>query len=264
MKALIARAHDLGMQAYADAVYNHMSGGEKEWNPDFNRTGWTRFSPASGRFPHDYRAFHPSRFERWDSQTWGDMPDLCHRNPDVYRALMDHAEMLVTEIGFDGFRFDFAKGYGSWLVMSIMERQYVRDGQVLSPFGVAEAWAPEGEINEWLDAANRDSDNPICAFDFPLRYRLKDLCDGPGFSLRRLAEPGTLSADRSARAVTFVDNHDFRGGITSPVVNDKMLAYAFILTHPGYPCVFWQDYFEFNLGRPGAPHGWVSSQVRRR
>ena len=57
------------------------------------------------------------------------------------------------------------------------------------------------------------------------------------------------------RAVTFVDNHDFRDGDTPPIVNDKLLGYAFILTHPGYPCVFWQDYFERGLGRAGAPDG---------
>jgi len=88
-----------------------------------------------------------------------------------------------------------------------------------------------------------------------LRYRLKDLCDSYGYSLRRLAEGGTVSAERPERAVTFVDNHDFRGGDTSPIANDKLLAYAFILTHPGYPCVFWPDYFEQGLGRAGSPNG---------
>src|SRR4030095_16694918 len=39
------------------------------------------------------------------------------------------------------------------------------------------------------------------------------------------------------------------------IVNDKLMAYAFILTHPGYPCVFWHDYFELGLGRPGSPRG---------
>ena len=27
-----------------------------------------------------------------------------------------------------------------------------------------------------------------------------------------------------------------------PVTNDKLLAYSYILTHEGYPCVFWKDY----------------------
>ena len=54
------------------------------------------------------------------------MPDLCHRNPIVYDAVMAHADMLITEIGFDGLRFDFVKGYGSWMIRSIHERRYVR------------------------------------------------------------------------------------------------------------------------------------------
>jgi len=50
-----------------------------------------------------------------------------------------------------------------------------------------------------------------------------------------------------------VDNHDFRG--SDEVINDKMLAYAFILTHEGYPCVYWKDYFTYGLAQPGEPSG---------
>ena len=45
--------------------------------------------------------------------------------------------------------------------------------------------------------------------------------------------------------VTFVDNHDT--GSTQALwyldPEDVGTAYAFILTHPGYPCVAWQHYF---------------------
>jgi alpha-amylase len=44
-------------------------------------------------------------------------------------------------------------------------------------------------------------------------------------------------------AVTFVDNHDTdNGGIGGPVVSNKMLAYAYVLTSEGYPCIFYRDY----------------------
>jgi alpha-amylase len=39
------------------------------------------------------------------------------------------------------------------------------------------------------------------------------------------------------------------------VVNDKMLVYSFILTQDGYPCVFWSDYYNCELARPGTPNG---------
>jgi alpha-amylase len=41
----------------------------------------------------------------------------------------------------------------------------------------------------------------------------------------------------------------------TPIINDKLLAYAFILTHEGYPCVFWQDYFNWNLAQPDNQNG---------
>ena len=258
---LIHSTHAQGMEVYADIVYNHNSGGELEHNPDFNRDGYTRFTPGSGRFARNYRCFHPNRFERWDGESWGDMPDFCHRNPYVYEHLMEHARTLICELGYDGFRFDFVKGYGSWMVKAIQERHYQRGDTIIHPFGVAESWSSDREIADWLDEANRWSDNPISAFDFPLRYRLKDLCDTYGYSLRGLLEPGTMCMDKPFQAVTFVDNHDFRGGGSPPIVQDKLLAYAFILTHPGYPCVFWQDYFERGLGQPGLSSG-IAALVR--
>jgi alpha-amylase len=34
-----------------------------------------------------------------------------------------------------------------------------------------------------------------------------------------------------------------------------MLAYSFILTHPGYPCIFWRDYYDFDLAQTGYKSG---------
>ena len=59
--------------------------------------------------------------------------------------------------------------------------------------------------------------------------------------------------DRPAQAITFVENHDVVRD--SPIINDKLLAYAFILTHEGYPCVFWQDYFNWDLAQPNNQSG---------
>jgi hypothetical protein len=49
------------------------------------------------------------------------------------------------------------------------------------------------------------------------------------------------------KAVTFIDNHDT--GSTQqhwPFPGDRVGAgYAYIMTHPGMPCVFWDHYFEW-------------------
>ena len=64
---------------------------------------------------------------------------------------------------------------------------------------------------------------------------------------------------RPGQAVTFVENHDVVRD--TPIVNDKLLAYALILTHEGYPCVFWQDYFNWNLAQPDNQSG-ISALVK--
>jgi alpha-amylase len=258
--ALIKSVHESGMQVYADLVINHNSGGDgEELNPIDNQKRWTRFTPRSGKFKRDYTYFHPALYERWDQMTFGDMPDLCHRNPAVYSHLIEYAKWLLEDIGFDGFRFDCVKGYGGWMVRAIQELRAIRNGAVFKPFGVGECWDSDRRIDDWLDETNAWSDNPAGAFDFPLRDRLKDLCDTYGFSLRNMAEGGTLMKERPAEAVTFVENHDVVR--SNPIMNDKMLAYAFILTHEGYPCVFWQDYYNWGLGETGYSSG-IEALVR--
>ena len=112
---LITAAHARGMQVYADAVYNHMSGGDMEHNPDFNCDRWTRFSRRAGGSRSTTAAFIPAATSA-STGRHGAHADLCHNNPTVYSAVMDHAAMLIAEVGFDGFRFDFVKGYGAWTV----------------------------------------------------------------------------------------------------------------------------------------------------
>ena len=255
--ALINAAHSGGMQVYADLVLNHNSGGDAtEVNPLDGKTRWTKFNPASGKFTRDWLCFHPSRYESYDDMTFGDMPDLCHRNPAVYTNMIDVAQCLIEQIGFDGFRLDFVKGYGAWMVKAIAEVRYLNKAQQgFKPFCVGECWDSDRTIDDWLSAVNTFMDNPVSAFDFPLRYRLKDLCDTYGFNLSTLGQGGVLIDDQPTCAVTFVDNHDTAQVGSNAVINDKMLAYAFILTHEGYPCVFWLDYFNYGLARTGTQNG---------
>ena len=252
--SLINIIHDNSMQVYADFVLNHNNGAdEEELNPIDNKKHWTKFNPKSGKFARDWNCFHPSVFEKWDDEDFGEMPDICHRNPYVYSHMMELARWMIEEIGFDGFRYDFVLGYSGWVVKSILERRYIKNGTNYAPFGVGECWTTDRSIDEWLDQINIKSNNPGTAFDFPLRDKLKSLCDEYGYSLLNLINGGTISDERPASAVTFAENHDIIR--TNPIVNDKLLAYAWILTHEGYPCVFWYDYFNLGLARENDPTG---------
>ena len=254
LRDLIKAAHTTKLTVYADLVLNHNNGADaQELNPIINQMRWTRFTPKSKLFTRDWTCFNPSPYPNPNPGTFSDMPDLCHTNPRVMTGILNHAKWLIEEIGFDGFRYDFVKGFGGWMIRAIHDRNYSRDDKPVSLYGVGECWDNDATIDAWLDSVNNWTDNRVGAFDFPLRYRLKDLCDKPGYSLRNLVAGGALYNERPLEAVTFVDNHDFRG--LDEVINDKMLAYAFILTHEGYPCVYWKDYFTYGLAQPGEPSG---------
>ena len=251
---LIQNIHDNEMQVYADLVLNHNNGAdEQELNPLINQSRWTKFNPKSGKFKRNWNCFHPSEFERWDDKEFGEMPDICHRNPYVYSEMLDLAKWMIEEIGFDGFRYDFVLGYSGWVVKSILERRYLKNGLPFAPFGVGECWDSDKTIDQWLDQINNQTDNPGTAFDFPLREKLKGLCDTYGYSLLNMIDGGTLSEERPIAAVTFVENHDIIR--TNPILNNKILAYAWILTHEGYPCVYWYDYYNLGLGMEQTPNG---------
>lgn len=255
LEALIGKAHEHNLGLYADMVINHNSGAdEQEVNPLDGQKRWTKFNPQSGKFPRDWNSFHPSRYEQVmvEGEHFADFPYLCHRNPHVYQAIFDYARFIIEELGFDGFRFDFAKGFGEWMISVLSKYRYVKDGNEFTPFVVAELWSGTEEIGAWIDRVNAMTDNQISCFDFPLRYKLKDVCDTPHYDLRNLTDGGAVVTARPMHATTFVDNHDMGD---NAIVNDKMLAYSFIMVHEGYPCIFWYDYFNNGLGRGGTPNG---------
>jgi alpha-amylase len=255
LEALIAKAHANRIGVYADMVINHNSGAdEEEVNPLDGETRWTKFKPRSGRFPRDWNSFHPSRYEQVmvEGEHFADFPHLCHRNPHVYTEVFNYSRMIIEELGFDGFRFDFAKGFGAWMIGVLSKYRYVKDGAEFTPFVVAELWSGNEDIDRWLEHVNSMTDNQITAFDFPLRYKLKDVCDTPNYDLRNLTDGGAVMTKRPLHAATFVDNHDMG---ENAIVNDKMLAYSFIMVHEGYPCIFWYDYYNNQLARPGTPRG---------
>jgi len=238
IRTLLTEAHARGIRVIADLVINHNSGAdEEEINPLDGKKRWTRFNPQSKKFPRDWNCFHPSRYERImiEGENFAEFPHLCHRNPRVYEAMFEYARLAIEELDFDGLRFDFVKGFGPWMVGVLAKYQYQKkDGREFTPFVVGEYWAGPEDIDGWLDAVLAITDRQIAAFDFPLRYKLKDVCDTPNYDLRNLTDGGAVSAGRPFNAVTFVENHDTGG---NGVENDKMLGYSFILTGDVRPLV---------------------------
>jgi alpha-amylase len=95
---LIAAADEHKIAVIADMVINHNNGADgTEENPITGATRWTRFDPKSGKFSRDWKYFHPSPYETWDDGTFGEMPDLSHRNPFVFGEILELTRWLVEE-----------------------------------------------------------------------------------------------------------------------------------------------------------------------
>ncbi|MCK5345492.1 MAG: alpha-amylase, partial [Candidatus Heimdallarchaeota archaeon] len=234
LDSLITNAHANGIALIADLVLNHNNGGDSEYNPNTFTNTLTDFSGvASGIFPRNYSCFHPCDFAVDDEGSFAIFPDLCHDNPYVQSEFIKWGKWLMNEVGFDGWRFDYVKGFSP----TVVENWMVEVGQ----WGVAEFWDGNKElVKDYMVSTG----NTVNAFDFPLLYRLHDMCDSHGlFDLGRLAYDNGLLGDIPEKSVTFVSNHDTTRDENSNIEYNKHLAYAYILTHQGYPSVFWRDYF---------------------
>ncbi|MEK7432378.1 MAG: alpha-amylase domain-containing protein [Cyanobacteriota bacterium] len=245
---LIKNAHDNQIQLYADIIINHNNGGdEQELNPIDNQLRWTKFNPQSKKFYRDWKCFHPSPYMFSDEGVFGEMPDFCHTNPYVTHEFIKYTRWMIEEIGFDGFRYDYVKAFTALMVRHIQEASYFRNNEEIKPYGIGEFWDTIPNIKKWLNKINCFSNNSVNAFDFPLRSRLRDLCNNNDYDLNELSQEGTILNDMTSNAVTFVENHDT--DLKDPIVKDKMLAYSYILTHEGYPCIFWKDFFNYALSK---------------
>ncbi|OCA70613.1 alpha-amylase [Chryseobacterium artocarpi] len=228
LEALITKAHAENMQVYADIVINHNSGGQSEANPFTGTNTWTNFSGvASGKFQRNYNDFYKNSYGNNDEGAFGGFPDLCHANPHVQDWLWGRddsvAKYYKNVMKFDGWRFDYVKGFGPWVVNTWNSK--------VGGFSVGELWDSNVNTLEWW-ANNANSS----VFDFAAYYKMDEAFDNGNLNV---LNDDMMWKRNPYKAVTFVANHD------TDVIYNKMPAYAYILTHEGYPTIFYRDYEEW-------------------
>ncbi|WPO91895.1 alpha-amylase [Chryseobacterium sp. HR92] len=228
LEALITKAHAESMQVYADIVINHNSGGQSEANPFTGTNTWTDFSGvASGKFQRNYNDFYKNSYGNNDEGAFGGFPDLCHANPHVQDWLWGRddsvAKYYKNVMKFDGWRFDYVKGFGPWVVNTWNSK--------VGGFSVGELWDSNVNTLEWW-ANNANSS----VFDFAAYYKMDEAFDNGNLNV---LNDDMMWKRNPYKAVTFVANHD------TDIINNKMPAYAYILTHEGYPTIFYRDYEEW-------------------
>ncbi|MBN2162229.1 MAG: hypothetical protein JXR25_16535 [Pontiellaceae bacterium] len=256
LKSAIQAFRKKGVSCMGDIILNHRVGGASEENPNLHgKSSWTDFSGvASGRCPWRYDQFHPSSHEKADPGAFADFPDVCHAS-SAGQDLIDWCNWLKEDenAGFDGgWRLDYVKGVDPDYLHKFLSGTH--------SFGILECWDGMKVVEEYLEESKAPA-----VFDFPAFYTMEKVFNH-GEDIDLLVDSDEVFAARAPdRAVTFVANHDTdKDAHVESITGNTMLAYAFILTYQGYPCIFWKDYFEYGLsdfgGQPGngiRPLVWV-------
>lgn len=172
---------------------------------------------------------------------WDGMRDLDHNSSNVQNVVKAYLDMLLNDFGYAGFRYDMVKGYAGKFTG-------IYNTAAKPQFSVGEYWDGNvSKVTTWINATKVNGEPTSAAFDFPIRYAVRDLIANNWGSM---AKSGLISnASYRQYAVTFVENHDteYRSSDNQqdPIRKDTLAANAYILASCGTPCVFykhWQAY----------------------
>ena len=239
LESLIEKAHANNIEVVADIVLGHNSGGGPEYNPYRDKETFTLFNEAngnaSGLFNRTYEDFHPNSYHNNDEEAiFYEEQDVCHHQQRVqdwfWAGDNSVAKFYKNTIGFDGWRFDYVKSFGPWVVEAWNNE--------VGGFSVGEYWDGNAQtLSDWVDESGS------AAFDFACFYKLDEALDR--HSDLTYLDHDMLRKINPEKAVTFVSNHDTeKDSNTDNFISgvNKMKAYAYILTHDGYPTIFYNDY----------------------
>ena len=256
-------------KAICDVVINHRVG-TSNWGtftePAFCADYYAICSDDEGFSDSSSEMYNSDKRNMADLDTgegYSSARDLNHINWDVQDGIVTWMTDKLKACGFVGWRYDYVKGFNG---------RYVGyyNAQTSAQFSVGEHWPTDGfdytnpaawsdQFEAWVDATSSTT-NAIDSrtytpsgsrvFDFVTKGMLNTVFGYNGTGIANsnynlLANEYCGYKKMPESAVTFVDNHDT--GSTQVLwyldPDDVGTAYAFILTHPGYPCVAWQHYF---------------------
>ncbi|KAK1437766.1 hypothetical protein QVD17_03564 [Tagetes erecta] len=249
LKSVVKKFHEAGIRVLGDAVINHRCAHYQNKNGIWNIFG--------GLLNWDDRAVvgDDPHFQGRGNKSSGDnfhaAPNIDHSQEFVRKDLSEWLCWLRKEIGYDGWRLDFVRGFWGGYVKEYMEASEPY-------FSVGEYWDSlsytYGEMDHNQDAHRQriidwinDANGTAGAFDVTTKGILHsaiERCEYWRLSDSKGKPPGVVGWWPS-RAVTFIENHDtgstqghwrFPGG-------KEMQGYAYILTHPGTPSVFYDHMF---------------------
>ncbi len=185
--------------------------------------------------------------------------DLKLDQPEVYERFKHALNELLDDCQVDGWRWDFVWGYHPNDVFNL-----IKDTKKVEYFSVGEYWQAANITDDPMFKRYGGSessriigwakDSGCCVFDMVLK---REINSATAYNLKNGLNLHHDPEIRSSIA-TLVENHDTGASPYSPSngwgqkvwecpPNFKSRAYAFILSTPDTPCVYWPDYFDWGL-----------------
>lgn len=262
LTTLIQSFHNNHVYVIADIVINH-AGNQSSWcnfyTQDFGNDGFfrpdgswiTRNDEVSTQGSQDCKNMLTNSHADdgySDGANYPSARDWDHLNPNVQNMCKGYLKWLKRKMGYDGWRYDYAKGY---------RLSHTNDYNVASSpyFSVIEYWDGNAAT---LKARINDASKNTLAFDFAQHYTaFRDGIRPGGVNYSKLKNCGMRGQGYSKYAVTFVDNHDtFARSDNEDVgckkdgssINNASLMLqcnAYIICMPGVPCVFYPHWVKY-------------------
>lgn len=171
---------------------------------------------------------------------WDGMRDLDHSSENVQTIVKAYLDMLLNDFGYAGFRYDMVKGYSGKFTG-------IYNTATKPSYSVGEYWDGDvSKVKNWLESTKVNEEITSAAFDFPIRYVVRDAINGKWSDVKT----DGLANDNSYKqyAITFVENHDTEyrsaGEQQDPIRKDTLAANAYILASCGTPCVFYKHWID--------------------
>ena len=254
LRTMIKKFKEKGTGFIADVVINHRNGvnGWCDFPVETDHHGNTWELGLWSICCNDEMAYangQPKPTGAYDEgENFDGCRDLDHTNTYVQDAVKAYLDYLLNELGYAGFRYDMVKGFAAYYVG-------LYNDEVKPTYSVGEYYDGNYDlVAKWIDGTIRENKIQSAAFDFPLKFRMNQAFGYPSnFSLLATYYNGSNRPEGLLKepgfrrfSVTFIDNHDtFQNGGTKFSEYYTVAGNAFILCHPGTPCIFlphWKQY----------------------
>jgi alpha-amylase len=238
LQRCVAMMRANGLDIYLDAVPHHRDGGT---NFSYTYLGADGVSKV-GRFPKHPKCFFPNvprdpiAGPVADDFGFGDELAPINAQPKGYvmDGLIDALDWQTRALDAQGYRIDDTKGLAVEFVSKLLNSKSMQ-----GKFGVGEYFDGNPDTLSWW-VWNSGMNGRCTTFDFGTRFMLQAMCNNTSrWDMSQLDHANFVGRD-PIHAVTFVENHDT--DLNYPVIWNKILGYAFVLTSEGYPSVYYKDY----------------------